>query len=129
MGIYWSAMDTSSIIGIDYDWSVRDPLERTIFLLRLKQICSIYRCRIALTRKGIHVYIYFNRKLDYWQKRVIRTYLYDDVIRVFYDDWRYLKKYYNAVDTLFNVKFDPFKKKILYKEEEISIEELEKMLL
>jgi len=117
-----------TIVGIDYDYTVRSELEKAMFLLRLKQICQTHTCRIKQTRKGIHVYIYFDRKLSYWEKRAVRVYLFDDIIRVFYDDQRYYKKLYGTVDTLFNVKFDPFTKKVLYEEREVSIDELEKIL-
>lgn len=116
------------IITIDFDALLRTPLEKAFFMIRLDFICSQkgIECIIKETGKGLHVYIVFDRKLDFWEKIVIRSYLLDDPMRIEIDIRRKELGLDDFIDTLFYSKREHGK--IKYVEKHTNIKTIEKTL-
>lgn len=107
-------------ITIDFDWELRKPFERLVFVLRLMQVCRELECHIAKTKKGYHVYI----KIDSysWEKALaLRTYLLDDPMRIEFDWMRHSRGIDHWTETLFIAKRQ---REYEYQEKIVSINEL-----
>lgn len=97
-------MYLDNVVTIDVDNNRLSGLEKTILSLRLENICRMYRCDVYETKNGLHIYIYLNRKIGFWDHVVIRTMLFDDPERLNFDVMRYYRRAYNFMNTLFMMK-------------------------
>jgi len=103
------------VITVDFDlMKVREYIEdkerdRTeyeviFYILRWNYVCKKERCKICLTGKGLHLYIY--RNVDFMKEIPLRIWLGDDIMRLEIDIKRYFKKLYGFIDTLFSEKIE-----------------------
>ena len=110
-------------VTIDFDAKERTPFEKALFLARIMHICRIAKCRIALSKKGLHVYI--DLRLPLWARIVLRSYLLDDPMRLEIDIKREEYGWCLPQETLFNAKCQ---EDYCYSETEVKIEELDRIL-
>jgi len=95
------------MIGVDFDLiengEERSELEVLIYVLRWKYICSIYRCKVCKTRKGLHLKVFADIEPE--RAIPIRVWLGDDLNRLELDIFR-LRKMCKLIqfDTLFQFK-------------------------
>ncbi len=96
----------SNLVTVDVDNDKITSFERLVLHLRLRQICTRYKCVVHETENGLHVYIWLDRKIPFWNQISMRAYLYDDPDRLEFDIIRYYRKLYTYLNTLFIVKKD-----------------------
>ena len=83
----------------------RSELETLIFLFKVNYLCMKNKCKICLTKKGIHVYIY-NDVRDARKRINTRRWLGDDEIRMDADMKRIKDGLGYWTDTLFKEKIE-----------------------
>lgn len=121
----WVYKNREKCITVDYDVVDHSELDHLVFITRLKHVCTRYPCRITLTFKGVHVKICSGEYT--WDKSLkIRVYLLDDLNRLAYDESKVLNGLSHLSEKLFFYKKDVSYR---YYEREVSLEELERILL
>lgn len=100
---------------IDEDERQRTELEMLMILFNVNYICRNTRCRICLTRNGLHIYIDdYTRLRDFPRREAVRRVLRDDPLRLDADSKRFAYKIYNFLDTLFSQKVEIYAKKKVF---------------
>ena len=99
----------------DGDERQRSELEILMILFNINYICRNTRCRICLTRNGLHIYIDDNTRLrDFPKRETVRRLFRDDPVRLDIDSKRFTYKLYNFIDTLFSEKIEIYTKKKVF---------------